>query len=108
MQLWGYLLLRDVLVVGWERVAVEAKGTYPDTGAHVNLAVGASVTVHVACVALGLIIPEGVEDGLAWCSADHGLILEQWGVRLLLQRGVQGANGDDKARCFLYGWSAFP
>ena len=88
MQLWGYLLLGDVLVVGWERVAVETEGTYPDTGAHVNLAVGASATVHSACVALGLIIPERVEDGLAWCSADNGLILEQWGVGLLLQRGV--------------------
>lgn len=48
-------------------------------------------------------IPEGVEDRLAWGSANHGLILEQRSIRLLLQRGVESANGNDETRGFLYG-----
>lgn len=100
MQLWGYLLLGNVLVVGWELVAVETEGTYPDTGAHVNLATRASAIVYIE--GLGLAIPERVENGLAWGPADDGLILKQRRVGLLLQRGVEGANGDNETRGFLY------
>jgi hypothetical protein len=107
VQLWGYLLLGDVLVVGREGVAVEAEGAYPDTGAHVNLAIGASAVVPFV-YNIGVIIPEGVEDGLAGSPADNGLILKQRRVRLLLQRGVEGANGDHEARGFLREGSACP
>jgi hypothetical protein len=45
VQLWGYLLLRDVLVLRRERVAVEAEGAYPYAGAYVDLTTSQLVLV---------------------------------------------------------------
>jgi hypothetical protein len=47
VQLWGYLLLRDVLVVRREVVTVETEGAYPHAGAHVDLTV-LSLVLHVS------------------------------------------------------------
>lgn len=51
---------------------------------------------------LSLAIPEGVENGLAGSPADDRLILEQRSVGFLLQRGVEGANGNHETRGFLH------
>jgi hypothetical protein len=40
-------------------------------------------------------IPVRVQDRAAWLLAGDGLILEQGRVGLLLERGVEGTDGDD-------------
>jgi hypothetical protein len=95
----------DVLVMHGKLVAIEAEGTYPDAGAHIDLAGTCQWQTRHACW-LGL--PERVEHTLAGRSANNGLVLQQRGVRLLLERRIEGADGHDEARSFLQLWSALP
>lgn len=98
VKLWRNLLGGDVLVVRRQSVSLQTEGAYPHPCAHVDLAeiLSASHFLHSMCA-----IPEGVEDGLARRFAGDGVILEQWGVGLLLQWCVQSTDGDDEPRRFL-------
>jgi len=71
----------DVLIVRRQRVSGQTEGADPETSPYVDLA-------------------EGVQDGAAGLLAGDWLELQQRGIRLLLERGIQSADGNDKPGSF--------
>lgn len=100
MKLRGYRAFGDILVVRGQRIAHKAEGADPDPGAHVNIAKEISA-MGSASKHREYSVRVGIQNRPARWLAGHRLILQQRGIGLLLQRGVDSADGDHKAGRFL-------
>lgn len=100
VELWGYRVLGNILIMRRKRVTRETEWANPDSCADIDSARSRSASCYH--LTLTLYIRIWVEDGAAGLLAADRLILKQWRIGLLLQRGIDGGNGDDKPRGFLY------
>lgn len=88
----------DIFVVRRQRVPRETERAYPESSANVDGAV--PISRHMAG-GQRVISPEWVQDRAAGLLAGDGLELKKRCLWFLLEGCVEGANRDDKPRCFL-------
>lgn len=104
VELRGYCVLRDILVMRGQWVAHQTERTDPDPGTNINRAVELvrvhpAITLHARSAAQHSRI--WVQNSSARLFASDGLILEQWRVALFFQGGIDGSNGNNKPGRFL-------